>query len=213
MSIYEAWASGRPIFSRLPEVYQFQDPPIADWLTKFWDQLLINTKAKIDDIPVRQLNPATCDVEWLDFLAPLCGWDSKYWDKTWTVDAKRTLLINSYSGESIWENKGSAEVLSFVLATLGVRNIVQVQGDFILGTSVLGDELGSLPWEYTVRVPADYQGTSKDNLLQRIIKLFGPAWCIVNIIYDPDRFTFVNLLGINEDEILETETGTAIQTN
>jgi hypothetical protein len=206
MSIAEAWASSRPVFVRLPGTNGgYTENPIADWLTQYWDELLVGTLGKLRDIPARQLNPLTADEDWLDFLAPLTGWDSKYWDKNYPIAGKRQLLANSFVGASIWKNKGSADVLSFVLAQAGIQNRVMVRGDFLVGISEVGDPIGTLEWEYAILLPTAYESTDKERAARRINKLFGPAWCEAFWVYDDAPFIITELLADDEGRAIADE--------
>ena len=124
MQTSEAWRSGRPIYSRLPGVNgQYQDEvpgTIADWLTAHSDLTLVQTQAKILDLP-RQLNPDTCDESFLDFLAILNGFTGPYWDTKWTIAQKRAILTES---NWIWENKGSRIILAYLLAVFAIESTI-----------------------------------------------------------------------------------------
>ncbi|UKO99354.1 phage tail protein [Nostoc sp. UHCC 0870] len=200
MQTQEAWASNRPIYSRLPEIYK--ENKVADCLTIHFDELLTETKAKVDDIP-RQLNPQTCDPIWLDFLAPLCGFTGEYWDRGWTTLAKRRLLTYSY--QYIWSNKGSQDTLSLVLNCFSIRHVILSEGDFILGTSQVGDILGSTPWEYTIYLPTAYIGNYKVKLTEKLNRLFGPCWCKSQIKFEDKYFKDLTVIGMSEDTVLGTE--------
>lgn len=204
---YSAWVvSQRPIFSRLPQVYQ--DNEIADWLTSFWDQLLVDVKAKYDDLP-RQLNPLTCDPEYLDFLAPILGWTSEVWDKDWPVNSKRQLLANSYT--LIWPDKGSQRVLSFILTALEVDHDIEITGSFRLGISEVGDELGLIPWDYTIYLPDYYKNQPQEALTQKINSLFGPVWCDSRILFEEERFLTTKVIATESGQALATEDLKALQ--
>lgn len=180
MQTAEAWNTGRPIFSRLPEVYK--NNLVADYLTNFFDELLYKTKLKVDDIP-RQLNPLNCDSNWLDFLAPLCGFTGKYWDRSWQDNHKRNLLFNSY--KKIWNNKGSKEGLSTVLSCFEIPHAIGSRNDFILGFSKVGvDPLGNSAYEYTIYLKNSYRDTPQVKLVEKLNKLFGPCWCKSNIEFN-----------------------------
>lgn len=181
MNTKQAWDTLRPIFSRLPEVYR--ENSLADNLVIYWEELLISNKDKIDDLP-RQLDPTTCDANWLDFLAPLCGFTGQYWDISWPVASKRLLLSNSYT--FIWTSKGSREVLSFVLNALNIQHKIVTGDNWILGTSRLGiDTLGNAAWEYQILLPTFYKLEGPEfKLTARINRLFGPLWCKSQILYD-----------------------------
>ncbi|BAY23706.1 hypothetical protein NIES2100_34980 [Calothrix sp. NIES-2100] len=181
MQTYEAWVVEKaPIFSRLPEVYR--DNPVTGYLTIFWDELLISTKGKIDDIP-RQLDPLTCDANWLDFLAPLCGFTGIYWNKNWLESHKRNLLSNSFT--KIWNNKGSRECLSTVLRCFEIAHEIASKGDFIFGRSKLGeDALGNSSWQYIIYLKTIYKDTPVVSFVEKINTLFGPCWCKAEIKFD-----------------------------
>lgn len=187
MDTYKAWiVEKRPIYSRLPDAYH--DNQVANWLTDYWDELLVNLKEKIDDLP-RQLNPMLCDEVWLDFLAPLCGFTSDYWDISWSVESKRILLANSYS--FIWKNKGTKLVLSFILNTLGIDHEIWQGSDFILGSSQVSiDRLGDAAWEYKILLPAYYSSDGYEfQLARRINNLFGCIWCKSEVRYKSEIIT------------------------
>ncbi|MBD2515181.1 hypothetical protein H6G93_09205 [Nostoc sp. FACHB-973] len=209
---YEAWASGRPIFYRLPEVYQENE--ITDWLTYYWDELLINSKLKVDDLP-RQLNPEICDANWLDFLAPLCGFTGEYWDKDWSTNSKRILLKNSYS--NIWPNKGTRQVLSLVLNALDIEHIIWSGSNFVLGVSQVSvDPLGSTGWTYKILLPLKYQPNGYEfKLARKINKLFGNLWCESEVVPVSDVLPLYYTYALQADEqtFLTTEEGDLIQLN
>jgi hypothetical protein len=202
MNTYDAWVTEkRPIYSRLPDCYKPEDgeeEAISDWLTYYFDQLLIGTKDKADNLSIN-LDPLTCDVEWLSFLAPLCGWYG-IWDETWDTEAKRTLLSNSYT--LIWPNKGSLEVLDFVLDTLGVRHLIKLGQSFLVDISLVGDPIGSIAWNYDILLPSEYHGQPEYKLTERINRLFGPCWCESSIIFDDTKFNTYSLFGIGEQSVL-----------
>ncbi|MFN6460541.1 MAG: phage tail protein [Nostoc sp. DedVER02] len=181
MQTSESWATNKPIYSRLPECYQTNE--VTEWLTDYFDELLVDTKAKIDDLP-RQLDPLLSDPEWLDFLAPLTGFTGDYWDKTWATETKRLLISNSFI--NIWANKGSKEVLSLVLNCFGIQHLITSRGNFILGTSTTGDPLGTSAWEYIIYLPTAYKYGNKFKLTQKLNSLYGPCWCSSEIIFNDD---------------------------
>lgn len=199
----EAWATGKPVYASLPVAYQNDN--ISEHLVAFWDELLMGTKAKVEDIYDRQLAITNADLEWLDFLAPLAGWDSHHWNPKWDIQGKRNLLLNTFQGVSIWENKGTLPVLHYVLTQAGIKNEVVLDADFILGTSELGDELGVQPWEYFIYLPPEYQGQDQHREAIRIDSLFAPCWTKGKIIFDAERFKIFNLVGATDEVALTTE--------
>jgi Phage tail protein (Tail_P2_I) len=212
MQTSEAWATGRPIFSRLPgENEGYTGNAVADWLTDYWDALLLDTRATIIDLRDRQLDPLTCDPDYLDLLAPLCGFSGEYWDRNWSEEGKRALLAVAYT--EIWINKGTKEVLEFVLNSLGVRALVEVSGDFRVDISEVGDRIGTLPWDYTIYLPPEYEDQPQETLTRRINYLFGVLWCEWRIAFDATRFIDYEILVSEDLEIITSEADEAIQTN
>ncbi|AUT00915.1 hypothetical protein CLI64_11170 [Nostoc sp. CENA543] len=180
MDTKEAWDTGRPIFSRLPDVYQ--DNQVADWLTVFFDELLVGTKTLVDSIP-RQLNPTTCDAVWLDQIAPLFGFSSLYWDRGWPEASKRLLLANAYT--IIWAKRGTRESISFVLDALNIQHEIWEGSSFILGSSQVSiDRLGDGAWEYKILLPRRYPFNGQEfQLARKINYLFGNVWCESEVTY------------------------------
>ncbi|MBE9178660.1 hypothetical protein IQ268_08820 [Oculatella sp. LEGE 06141] len=187
-STYEAWQSGRPIYSRLPGVnegYRKEEgEPIADWLTVYFDELLIATKTTVGDLP-RQLNPATCDPAWLDFLRLLCGFTGEYWDKAWSDEVKRSLIANAFDGVDIWANKGSEVVLAYLLELFDIDHEVWLGASFLVGISELPGTLGSPEWVYYLLLPLKYlRESSEFKLAEKLNRLYSPAFCDSLVCYD-----------------------------
>lgn len=183
---------------------------ISDAVTYFWDQELVYLLEKIKDVE-RQIDPVRCDPEWLDFLAPLFGFTEEFWDRSWSVNSKRALLKNAYSGVDIWARKGTADVLSFVLSSLEIKNEVIQNGSFIIGTDTVGEPIGRIAWDYTIYLPAIYQNTPIEKLTKRINELFGACYCQSRIIYDPSRFEEIDLLVDESGNVLSVSDGVAIR--
>jgi hypothetical protein len=209
MDTYTSWTiEKRPIYSRLPDCYKEDEDNIADWLTDYWDKLLLDSKAKIEDIP-HNLDPLTCNEKWLDYLAVLSGWIGEYWDTKWSVESKRILLSNSYT--LIWANKGSTNVLSFVLLALGVRHFIKSGSSFLVGYSVVGDRIGSIAWDYDILLPNDYYKTDIEILTRKINKLFGPCWCRSDVIFDDSKFNNYQLYALENGTVLSPQIPQAFQ--
>lgn len=211
MQTYEAWVvERRPVFARLPGINGgYTDNSPTDWLTDYWDGLLLELKAKAEEAAGRQMNPLTCDPEWLDYLAPLAGFDANHWQIKWSEQTKRTLISNAFT--LIWKDKGSREVLSLVLGAVGLRHEVIVQGDFLVGISEVGDPIGELPWDYTIFLPPEYQYREEEQLAQWVNERFGPCWCRSRIVFDPERFQRFDLLEAATDTALATQADEALR--
>jgi hypothetical protein len=183
MLTYEAWVTNaRPIYARLPRVkYYIENPENpSNWLTRWFDELLIKTKATIDDLP-RQLNAATCDADWLDFVAALSGFTGEYWEKAWPVAAKRIIAQNA---DRIWSNKGTKDILELILSAFNLQAEVYVTGGFYAGVTQLPGLLGSPTYQYFIYVPIVYLRTGREfRLIQKINRLFGPVFCESRVAY------------------------------
>jgi hypothetical protein len=208
-SILDAWDTGRPIYDRLPNRNGLYENEVTDWLTAFWDLKAIALKQKIDDIAIKQINPLTCDVEWLDYLSILYGWNSKHWQKSWTGESKRLLLARSY--DFIWERKGNKVVLEYVLNSLKLKNRVLEIGDFIIGTNLVGDPIGSNPWQIKIILPIEYERGDQLVLVKYIVERFVPCWIFVKYEYSDLPFVVSELLEIDETTVLGNELNRAIE--
>ncbi|WP_414575325.1 phage tail protein [Anabaena sp. CCY 9402-a] len=180
METKEAWDTGRPIFSRLPGVYQENE--VADWLTVFFDELLVGAKAQVDGIP-RQLDPLLCDDVWLDRINLIFGFSDEYWDRAWPEASKRVLLDGAYT--EIWNKRGTRASLSYVLSALNIEHTIWEGSSFILGTSQLDiNTLGDGSWRYKILLPRRYAFNGFEfQLTRKINRLFGNLWCESEVIY------------------------------
>jgi hypothetical protein len=168
----------RPFYTRLPSetpnTYQGND--VVDWLCSYWDEIYHSTQLKLKDLP-RQFDPEFCDPEYLDFLAPICGFTPPYWDKNFSISSKRLLLKNAYT--LIWKEKGTLNQLSFILTALNIDHKIITPGSFILGEGQLNiSPLGSGGWQFLVILPVKYAENGKEFLLtKKIVSLYSPIWC------------------------------------
>ncbi len=184
---YTAWKiDKRPIYSRMPQEQvgtSYKDYIATDWLLSYWDMIFVKCADKLEDLP-RQFDPLFCDEEYLDFLAPICGWTNIYWSADYPPESKRLLLSQSY--KMIWSNKGSLGVLSFILNALNIDHRIFIPGTFILGYSQLStDQLGSSGWQFNIYLPKKYTLNGYEfKLTEKIAKLFSPCWCLYTIEYD-----------------------------
>lgn len=201
MNTYEAWSSGRPILSRLPGINGgYSENAVAEWLTDYPDRILLETKFNaIDDIP-RQLEPLNCDEDWLDYLAILYGFYGDYWDRNWKADSKRILLYRAY--DFIWPNKGSKEVLSYVLSALEIRHLIVQANSFIIGIGQVGDPLGYNAWEYDIYLPSEYFDKPEEFLTRKINDLYGPCWCRSRVLFNDEFFNTYNILATEDGNLL-----------
>jgi len=186
----DRWAEQRPIYYLLPgenegflKDPEFNDPeadpPIADWLTSYWDQLLIEQKAITDSFHEDYLNPTTCLPEALNgWLAQHFGYSGEYWDESWPDGAKRSLLANAYEGRRVWESKGTEELFYWLLGVFDLEaNIYQV-GSFLVDITLLPAEVGGEPLTFYLTVGLIYPRISREwGLVEKLRKLFTAAYC------------------------------------
>lgn len=208
----EVWNQRRPIFERLPKLNGGYDNDISDWLTGFWDELLCDTKDKVSEIPTKQLNPLTCDENWLDFLAQLLGWDRKHWLKKWSVESKRLLLSRSLN--FIWERKGNLSVINYVLKSLKLKALVLEVGSFIIGSDTIGEPIGSNPWIVRILMPTSYQFDSVLKDVEFILDRFLPCWLQRIYVWTDRPFSDIELLIVGgENQILNENTDKGLDIN
>jgi hypothetical protein len=88
-----SWEQNRPVYGRLPyESGNWQGNQVVDWVTSYWDNLLVETKAALDS-PTDWLGyPDELTLPYIDWVGyGLCGY-GKVWDVAWEVDIKRRLI-------------------------------------------------------------------------------------------------------------------------
>ena len=91
-----SWERNRPVYHKLPtDSGDWQGNPIVDYLTSFWDNLLVGSKSAVDDPDQWLGNPDQIDPYFLDWIAiGLCGY-AAFWDPD-LPDQVRRELIRSY---------------------------------------------------------------------------------------------------------------------
>lgn len=200
MDTQQAWKDGRPTLSRLPGINDgYSGNEVADWLTDYPDQLLHGLRV-MSEVATDQVNPLTCEPQWLDLLSNLCGWYG-YWDLAWPEASKRQLLAASYT--EIWPKYGTATALSFVLQTLGVTHVIQQGQSFLIGVNEVGDPLGAIAWQYDIVLPTAFFNTKESALAERINSLFGPVWCTSRILFDDEFFQPTGFFELEENTLLQ----------
>jgi hypothetical protein len=192
------WDTGRPIHDRLPgenEGYRkdeewgghdpIENPPIARWLTTPWDELLMEWKTYIDDIPKNYLDPATALPSALDWLGQLWGFTGEYWDTGWPDIIRRTLIQNS---QWIWINMGTETLMTWMIALFGLKATLYQLGDFRADISEAEDTIGNDGREFEIFVIvnlADYFRVSAQwRLLERLCDLYMPIYVEKTICYE-----------------------------
>lgn len=197
MDTATAWASGKPVYNRLPganEGYHKDenpdvvrdvddnDPPVALWLTDYWDAFLVGLKGKLDEVRDRQMDPMLCDPEWLDVLAAMAGYTGGYWDRAWADEVKRVLVRDAFT--KIWSNKGSEATLRHILTTFGLSYDIWMGDSLLAGVHSVPHIVGSPEWRYVIRVSLNYLRDSYEfKLAEKINRLYGPLFTDNRVAY------------------------------
>lgn len=197
---YEAWKDGRPVLARLPAINEGYAGQVADWLTAFWDELLTETKGKAFSF-ADNLDPTKTPPEWLPSLALLLGANDEYFSMDWNVPQQREIL--SLLWPLLWPQRGTRAALSAYLNALGIEHIVRQSGDFIIGSSRVGDELSTAGWKYEIVLPSRQFGKPEvSRALDTAIRLYGPAWAQATIKYDDTLFRPLQLIATVEGQLI-----------
>jgi hypothetical protein len=191
-----AWEDGKPIYGRLPgensgytkdedfdDYDPIVDPPIARWLTEFWDEFLTDTRYRASHLYASHLNPETAYRANLDWLAQLSGFTGDYWNATWHEYFKRSLIANSFN--FIWPNKGTKYLFSWLFGLFGYNALIFQLGEFLAGINVAGDTLGGKPLQYYVVVSLSYLRTSEEwNQIELLNRIYGPVYQDSRVCYN-----------------------------
>lgn len=152
-----AWATGRPIYHRLPQAeQQYQGNEVCDWLTQPADDLLISLKVALSNLEQDYINPDTAKSEVLDWLAQYHGFEGDYWDATWPDIIKRQII--KYSWSFIWTHKGQKSLLEWLLSVFGIDALVVAPGDCIAGIAIANDIVGGEPLKYFIAMQIPSKG-------------------------------------------------------
>lgn len=173
-----AWDDKRPIFKRLPQ-YGWQDNPVADWVVDPCDRVLVELQQAILNFPRDFINPDTCRVDVLDWLAQLMGYTEEYWDTNWPVAIKRILIKNA---QLIWSYKGTQAELEYLFSLFSLDVRIDVAGAWKVGVTAIGSPIGGELLSYSLLInspgKAFYLRTSNEwRLIERLNRLFMPCWC------------------------------------
>lgn len=117
----------RPVFSRLP-VTGFQDNPVVDWVTDYYDSKLVSTGLELEQLHTK-LKPATAPADYLDYIAALMGLSSKYYNTSWSTATKRAYLQRA---NFIFANKGTRKALDASLSIHGFEYTISTSADLML---------------------------------------------------------------------------------
>lgn len=84
------WDNNRPVYDKLPTA-NWKDNKLADYLTAYWDDLLVDLKNHLDN-PTHWLHPEQSKPEYLDYVGMvLCGY-GKIWLPGFSESVKRRLI-------------------------------------------------------------------------------------------------------------------------
>lgn len=184
-----AWHDGRPIFNRLPEK-GYKDNPVADALTAWIDTKLL---AKADQLQgfYRNLDPATAEEQYLDYLAWLVGLSGNYWDFAWSSEVKRSLIAASHN--FLWANRGTLAVILFVLAVHGIAHDVRTDEATVLPFK-MPRSFGVSQLRVFIRLPLKYPRLGVDWLeAQRTLNNYAPAIVQARVCYQGFKLGFSKL--------------------
>lgn len=151
---------------------------IADALTASASDLIVGWDAVLKNYVANYLAPATCKPEWLDYLSQTAGWGD-IWDSSWSVQAKRSLLVNN---DYIWRTRGSQLILPFLFSVFNLQASITPSTGFILNTTTLPGAMDADPFSYTITVSPSYvSGSPERSLIIRLVRHFLPCWISVTI--------------------------------
>lgn len=124
----------RPVFERLP-VRGYQDNPIADALTQYYDEKLVKVGTDIENLHTR-LNPETCSPDTLDWLAYMVGMVQPYYSTGWEVPVKRKAVAWA---NTIFRQRGTIPGITKALTIHGFDFAIRTSDDlklpFVFGNS------------------------------------------------------------------------------
>ncbi|HEY9750356.1 MAG TPA: phage tail protein I [Allocoleopsis sp.] len=173
------WEEGRPIFRSLP-IYGYQENEVVDWIVSAYDAVLVEIQQNIIHFPENFIDPQTCRVDALDWLAQLHGFTDEYWDAMWPENIKRQLL--SDSATKIHPHKGTFYLLDYLLTLFNLKARVKIAGAWRIGVTPIGSPIGGQLLKYSIVVggeddPGYIRGSDEWRLLDRLNRLYMPCWC------------------------------------
>jgi hypothetical protein len=179
----QVWETERPIRYSLPGLFgKYSENAATDYLTLYWDKLLVDSKAKIDGLD-EQLSPLTCEEDFLPLLAVLSGFTGEYDITNYPAEAQRNLIDQSYS--FIWRYKGSQMVLLYVLQQLNFDALVWSGARLIAGETQVPHTIGKQGFKSFVLLPIKFfRQTQEWELAESIVELYSPAYSDCSLCYD-----------------------------
>lgn len=173
----------RPTYSRLPNK-GYQDNPIADALTSFYDEKLVAVGDQIQSFHTL-LDPATCPVIYLDFLAYLVGMVDPYYDTKWSVLIKRAMIA---AAMTLFRTRGTKDCLVLALDIQGILyTLYRGENLKFAFTFAVTTKFGLAAQVVYVQIPtpATYPRTSQMFVeAQRAVRNYTAIAATVQVTYD-----------------------------
>jgi phage tail-like protein len=173
------YKQGRPTYHSLP-IRNYQDNDVADWLTHWHDQKVVNTANILSNF-YKAFDPFVAPEDYLNFLAYLVGLSQEYWDVKWSNDVKRQLISVAHE---LWSTKGTLLAISKVL------DIHQLEYAFWISSSIrlsftLPVLVGSDDLRFYVRLPLKYSRTSSEfKEAERSLRNYSAAIVDARVMYE-----------------------------
>ena len=179
------WDINRPIYTRTPDCYKADEEgefDIADARTRWKDATITEIQTTVGRFAVDYLDPDTAKPEALDWLAQVNGFTGRYWDYSWSVPIKRQLIRDSQW--FLWQKRGTPECLNYLFGVFSLDAKTVTVGQWKLGVTPLAARLGGNPFDLKVELPPRYTPVTPEyTLINRLIRLYAPAWITVDFVY------------------------------
>jgi hypothetical protein len=180
----QVWETGRPVRYSLPGLFgKYSENDATDYLTRYWDNLLVESKAKIDSLD-EKLCPLSCGEEnFLPLLAVITGFVGEYDITNYPIEVQRNLIDQSYS--FIWRWKGSEKVLLYLLGQLGFNAVVWTGARLLAGETEVPHTIGKQGFKSFILLPIKFfRQTPEWELAESIVDLYTPAYSDDRLCYD-----------------------------
>ena len=193
------WLQNIPVTGKLPGYFErYSNNIVAKAALAIYDDIFSKLKNDIE-IVEKYLD---CEVEppekWMDFILNISGFVDEYFNVNYPVSFKISLIKRA---NWIWKNKGTIEVLEYILNSYGIQCEVENTSSFIIGLSKVGDRIDIFPYNFSVFYNPDTVDENLKNQGRELIKLYGPLVCNYEFIADRSRFSITKVFGypVNPD--------------
>lgn len=128
-------------------------------------------KSNFDYFQNFDVNPMTCDVNTLDWLATngLNPWRN-LWQPDWQESTKRLLLKDT---QIIFSKRLFAETISLLFSHFNLLSRLVPKNGFILAVSLIPATLGTSIIDYNIELPIVYKGGIEEDQTRFIADNFG----------------------------------------